>query len=240
MTAIRFSAIVVLQVLLLGACSSSDPVAPDDWTLKKPGRGSVFVFDRYAIDELGNEGPKGIRTYDTIEIVDAEVSAYDRAGLVLAKVHYPLGNTALMHYGYDSNQNIISNSLFFHEEGYSLWFRPANFFFRLPMSTGVTVRDSLIKDTTDFFGPVTYSVSYASRSLGRESLSIAGTLIPTYKFEMLRNVNTQSTQYTDNLQRMAILWYAPSLGAFVRITESFKRDSKATGYRLELTSFSLK
>jgi len=219
--------------LLVISCTKDNTTTPEPAPLKTPGVGSTFSYAGYAIDITGSKIPDTDNQH-TETVVASNISFQGKTGVWAIDN----GSSDTLMYCLDRNNDL----LMYVDESDGMAF---NNWVRLPISTGTTFTDSATS-TEDYQGvPVQILTRFTSMLKGEESVTVGSESIRAVK--ILFTVSGRASiagQTISDIELVTTLWYAPSLGNFIKAeqpaTEIKAKGEIQDGFTSTLKSYSLK
>ena len=212
--------------LFLASCS--DPVEPTPTAPIVPGVGSTFSYATYNTNERGEKitGTDG-QFVTTVVANNSTVSGNSGVWSIAGP------NTDTMCFNIDTYKDLGFRTNTVGETCFdTTWVR-------LAIETGVEGTVS----TSESLNGVRTVKSVTCQPGGLLSFTIAGKTIVTHSFKITYSiVQTTNNVETSNVSRAVAVWYAPSLGTFVRRTTLPQTwlGKQISGQVEELTGFTLK
>lgn len=219
---------LLLTVIIVG-CSSDDTVSPISDAGKVPGVGSTFDFDFYFVDSANNP-VSDIATKGQYTVTATNATMVNRSGVwslmgsfTSSSSNASNRDTSVSHFCCDSQNDVLLNAEFISDK--RLWLR-------LPVSTGIASKDSARFESRS--GKTVMSM-ITSKLIGQETVLINGTSVPTVKLELK---TTETLTSGAHQVSTAMIWWAPSLGMFVKTVNS--SDQAAGSYVSEMQRYTLR
>lgn len=198
--------LVLLSALTLFIVSCSDPVdpAPTPVTYTMPATGTTFSYTTYRTDAQGAKvpGSDGERS----DAVIASNIVFDMESGVWA-----VAGADTTYYRVDKYNDVQMRTSAVNEP----YFRSA--WVRLPITTG-TVTPVFFSDRTTNNGVVLDIVkTLSAERIAEENVTINGASVRTFKIRVSYSVVVKENEsIASDLRGYAYIWFAPSMGTFVR------------------------
>jgi hypothetical protein len=226
-SSLRLTLLLALAMLPIIGCGDDAPVDPArtvNWT--RPNAGSVFTYAAYATDSTGAKIAGSDETY-TDSVIAHGVTASGVTGLV--RMTYFGISQALVDYRANGDLALALEL----EAGIA---SPWSVF---PIgSRGTTTQEPWSRTFGDSSAGVTWSSPYTTIIYqGTEQLSIAAGSFATHKI-LVRQFDT--TDAGDPYITNRTIWFAPSIGTYVRQSLPAEMVNSNKGSFTELRSYSLK
>lgn len=195
--------------LILVSCSDNT-VTPEPSPFTIPTSGSTYTYLEYATDKLGNKVP------DT-EVTDVE-------SVIASNISYSGKNGV---WAISSTEN-NDTTYFCVDQNNDVLFKPSggadifgdDTWLRIPVTTGTAFSDSTAS-TQDFNGiPVELRTTMNITRIADEQVTVGSQSFKTTKVRLNINVKALAFGQVVNESNLeSTLWYAPSLGHFLRMVQ---------------------
>lgn len=227
---------LVFLVAVLSACSSNDPVAPEQPTgMRRFTVGSTFTYEGYQLDSLGNKIPG--TDYEAIHsVIDSGLTIAGKTGVFAMRTTGPAGADTVFYY-IDANKDLLQYTELGQNDGVAFWVR-------FPVTTGTESRDSLAerRDVNGFPVDFTYIANVKKNS--DTTMTVGAESIKTQGMSLSLNVKGKVLgQEVVNATITQSAWYAPTIGAFVQNSakeQTINAGNTVQGFYQRLKAYTLK
>ena len=221
-------AAVIASMLVVAACTSNDPVSPENIDMRIPGLGSKFTFITHELDP-SSDTIAGTGVYSTFTIVADDVMYAGRTGVWILEEDAPGQTKDSIILRLDSNKDVLM---------YQHGSVDSDRWIRFPVTTG----EKYVYTMTDTSSFERVTFTYTIDRVGNETVVVGAESVPTVKLQVsLKYQVTEAGAVTNEDTATVWWWYAPTIGAFVRKLRPLDQtgDITSEGMLEQLASYTL-